>query len=246
MGGLADYLDNKMTTKEPIIEVENLKRNFIVGKNKIRAIRGMNLFVNSQDFIIVFGPSGCGKTTFLNIISGIDKPTRGTVKIRGKNIFKLDEEARSILRAKKIGMVHQTPYWIKSLNVLENVALPLVLRGEYENDALDKASKTMSSLNISSLSNQLPSQLSGGEQQKIGIARALVTDPWIILADEPTGNLDSQAADEIMSVLKNLNAEFGRTIVLITHNDEYWDLGTRRIEMKDGQIIKDTDHKNKR
>ena len=136
-------------------------------------------------------------------------------------------------------MVHQVPYWIKSLNVIENVAMPLIIEGHNEKNAVAKAKTVLSKLEIGELAKQIPTQLSSGEQQKVGLARALVTDPWIILADEPTGNLDTKSGDELMNLLQVLNKVQKRTILLVTHNEKYWNCGNRRIEMEDGQIVKD-------
>lgn len=141
-----------------------------------------------------------------------------------------------------MGIIHQTPYWAKSLNVVENTALPLIIEGAAEKVAIKKAEDILQELKILDLAKQKPTQLSGGQQQKVGFARALISSPWIIFADEPTGNLDSKSATEIMSLFKLLNEKHKRTIILVTHNKEYWDIGTRRIEMKDGIIAKDVKH----
>lgn len=231
-----------MPGHETVIEVEGLEKTFKVGVNEIKALRGVDLTIKSTEFVVIFGPSGCGKTTMMNIIAGIDTPTKGKVKVRGTDLFALTEEKRGIFRSEKIGIIHQMAYWAKSLNVLENVALPLVIEGQKEQEALSRAEKVMKELGLSELSHQKPTQLSGGQQQKIGFARALISSPWIIFADEPTGNLDSKSAEEIMKLFKTLNSEYKRTIILVTHNKDYWDLGTRRIEMKDGIISKDIKH----
>jgi len=225
-----------------VIDVEEVKKNFIVGSRVIQALKLVNLQVRATDFLIIFGPSGCGKSTLLNIILGLDKPTKGKVRVRGTDVYGLDEDQRAAFRAKKMGMIHQMPYWIKSLNAIENVALPLVIEGGQEKKAMREARKIMQELEIIDLAKQIPTQLSGGEQQKVGLARALVSDPWILLADEPTGNLDSKSGDEIMSLFKLLNQKYKRTIILVTHNEEYWQLGTRRIEMRDGEIVKEVHH----
>ncbi|MCX6809223.1 MAG: ABC transporter ATP-binding protein [Candidatus Berkelbacteria bacterium] len=227
---------------EAVIEVEGLTKTFKVGDNEIRALKGIDLSVHATEFLVVFGPSGCGKTTLMNIIAGIDTPTKGTVKVRGTNIFALKDEARGIFRSEKMGIIHQMSYWAKSLSVLENVALPLIIEGQSEKSSLEQAQKVLDTLDISELAKQRPTQLSGGQQQKVGFARAMISSPWIIFADEPTGNLDSKSAEEIMLLFKELNEQHKRTIILITHNKEYWELGNRRIEMKDGQISKDSKH----
>lgn len=228
--------------REIAIEIEDLTRTFFVGNNKIQALRGINLKVYSTDFIVIFGPSGCGKSTLLNIILGIDHPTSGKITIRNTDPFKLSEDKRSYFRLSKIGMVHQMPYWVKSLNIKENIAIPLIIKGINEQNALERADSIMEELSIGELANQKPMQLSGGQQQRVGLARALITNPWIIMADEPTGNLDSQNADEIMKTLYDLNKKHKRTVILVTHNDKYWEYGNRRVEMIDGRITKDTNH----
>jgi len=225
---------------EVVISASDLKKNFKVGNNLIKALRGVNFRAKSTDFCVIYGPSGCGKTTLLNIISGIDTPSAGDVKIRGTNIFNLDDDQRGIFRSKKMGIIHQLSHWVKSLDVLENVALPLIIEGEDERHSKIRAKRVMRELGILELSRQIPTQLSGGQQQRVALARALVTNPWILLADEPTGNLDTRTSDEIMAIFDMLNKEYKRTIILVTHNQAYWTLGTRAIEMKDGVIVKET------
>lgn len=234
---------NKKTNhKEAAIRVEKVSKIFDLGSRKIQALSDINLEVKSEDFLVVFGPSGCGKSTLLNIIVGVDEPTTGKVIVRDKNIFHLNEDERGIFRSKKMGIIYQMFYWMKSLNVLENVAMPLIIEGVKERVAKERAMIFLDELKIGKLAMQMPTQLSGGEQQKIAFARALISDPHIIIADEPTGNLDSTASDEIMSLFVSLNEERKKTIVLVTHNQAYWDLGTDRIEMKDGVIVKEVNH----
>lgn len=231
--------DKKDMKHECIIEVQNVKKHFNIGSNVIEALNGIDLKINATDFAVIFGDSGCGKSTLLNIIAGIDTPDSGKVKVRNTNIDNLDDDERGVFRSKKMGIVYQFPYWIKSLNVLENVALPLIISGTEAKNALERAEEVMEELKISKHKKQLPTQLSGGQQQKVGIARALVSNPWIILADEPTGNLHTSASDEIMSFFSLLNQKYKRTIILVTHNQSYWDIGNRRIMMKDGLIAKE-------
>lgn len=233
-------MTEEIKTHEVIIDVKNVDKDFVVGKNTIKVLKKINIGVRSTDFIIVYGPSGCGKSTLFNIILGLDQPTKGEVIVRGTKIYNLDDDHRAQFRAKKIGMIYQMPYWIKSLNVIENVALPLIIEGEKEVDAIRHAKRILSDIGISDISKQIPTQLSGGEQQKVGLARALVSNPWILMADEPTGNLDSKSGKEIMEIFKYLNQKHKRTILMVTHNEEYFDYGTRKVEMKDGEIIKDT------
>lgn len=225
---------------ETVISVKDVDKDFVVGKNTIKVLKKINLDIRSTDFIVLFGPSGCGKSTLFNIILGLDEPTKGEVIVRDTKIYNLDDDQRSKFRAKKIGMIYQMPYWIKSLNVIENVALPLIIEGEKEADAVRRARKTLAEIGIVDLSKQVPTQLSGGEQQKVGLARALISNPWILMADEPTGNLDSKSGQEIMEIFRELNQKHKRTILMVTHNEEYFDYGTRKVEMKDGEIIKDS------
>lgn len=227
---------------EAIIKVNNVSRDFFVGKNTIPAVKNVNLDIYATNFLVIFGPSGCGKSTLLNLMLGLDQPTKGDIVIRDKKINILEEDERADFRAKKIGIIHQMPYWIKSLTTIENIALPLIIQGVKENDAIHQARKVMSDLGIVEYSSQIPTQLSGGQQQKAGVARALVTNPWILMADEPTGNLDTESGDEIMKLFVELNKEHKRTIVLVTHNESYWNVGNRQIEMKDGEIVKDLSH----
>lgn len=230
--------------KTVVISVETVEKSFKIGEGNIRVLRGVDLQIYSGDFAVIFGPSGCGKSTLLNIIMGIDTPTSGKVQVRDINIETLSEDERATFRSRKLGMVHQMPYWIKSIDVRHNVALPEIIKGERQDKALEKADKLLRELDVLKLATKFPTQLSGGEQQKIGIARALICEPLIILADEPTGNLDSEAGEEIMQLLRRLNQKEGRTILLVTHNDRYWNAGNRRIEMEDGEIVKDTKHKD--
>jgi putative ABC transport system ATP-binding protein len=234
--------EEKKHQHEVIISVKDVDKNFYVGKNIIPALKNVNLTIHSTDFVVVYGPSGCGKSTLFNIILGLEKPTKGDISIRDKKIYQMDDDERAKFRAKKIGVIYQMSYWVKSLNVVENVALPLIIEGGKEHEAIKHAKEMLHELGISNLQTQMPMQLSGGQQQKVGLARALISNPWILLADEPTGNLDSGASDETMAIFDTLNKKHRRTIIMVTHNQAYWNLGNRRIEMKDGAIVEDSSH----
>lgn len=229
-----------MGEKTSVIKIESISKSFRLGDGSVRIIRDLSLDIHAGDFAVIFGPSGCGKSTLLNMILGIDTPTTGRVCIRDTDLVNLDEDERATFRSRKMGMVHQMPYWVKSVDVRSNVALPLIIKGEKQNKALAKADQMLKNIGMTKVGKKMPAQLSGGEQQKVSIARALICEPWILLADEPTGNLDSQAAGEIMDLFSTLNQDEGRTILLVTHNENYWNAGNRRIEMKDGMIIHDT------
>lgn len=227
---------------EAIIKIEDIHRSFQTTRHQQEVLHGIDFVVNKGDFMVIFGPSGCGKSTLLNIITGIDTPTSGRVLVNDKNIFALDEEGRGVFRSKTFGIVHQMSYWIKSLNVVENVAMPLIIGGIKSKYAIRRAEQVIEELKISDLAKQSPMLLSGGEQQKAGIARALVSNPTIIVADEPTGNLDSTSSDEIIGMFSMLNDRLHRTVLLVTHNQAYWDIGTRRVEIKDGLVVKEVKH----
>ena len=227
---------------EALIETKRLTKAFDIGGERIEAVKNVNLKISAKDFIVIYGPSGCGKSTLLNCILGIEKPSSGKVLIRGVNLYSLSEDKRAMLRASKFGVVYQMPYWVKSLNVLENVALPLIVRGIKERHALERAKKALGDMEMARNANQFPTQLSGGEQQKVGLARALAANPWIVMADEPTGNLDTTKSDELISLLVTLNKKHERTIIMVTHNPSYWEVGTRTIEMKDGRVTKEVKH----
>jgi len=233
---------HKTDKSEILIGIENLKKDFVVGNETIHALRGIDLEIMAQEFLVIFGPSGCGKSTLLNIILGLDRPTHGKIRISDRDIFALSEDGRGLYRSRKIGMVHQMPYWVKTLTVLENIAMPLIIRGLKQKSATERARQVVIELGIEELSGHYPTQLSGGQQQRAGVARAIVADPWIVIADEPTGNLDSKGAQEVINMLSNLNKLQKKTIILVTHNEDYWEIGTRRIEMKDGKIIRDIKH----
>lgn len=248
---MAQTIEDYVEAHESVIKLTGVTKVFDLGESKIQALggidsngaeNGVDFEVRSRDFVIIHGPSGCGKSTLLNMITGADDPTHGKVVVRGKNLASMDEDERGIYRSKKMGIIYQMSYWIKSLNAVENVALPLIIEGVKAKRAVERASSLLSELKIHKLAKQNPAQLSGGEQQKLGFARALITNPHIIIADEPTGNLDSAAADEIMRMLDTLNNDMKKTILLVTHNPAYWDLGTKRVEMKDGIIIKEVTH----
>jgi putative ABC transport system ATP-binding protein len=239
---IKDLKKDSKTEHDVIIEIENLKKTFKIGDSNVEALRGINLKIRATDFVIMFGPSGCGKSTLLNMICGVDVPTSGKVLVRGTDIFSLNDDERGAFRSKKMGIIHQMSYWVKSLNVLENVALPLIIEGEKEAAAKKRAKDILEELKLEKFSKQIPTQLSGGQQQKVSMARALISNPWILLADEPTGNLDSTSADEMMSLFDYMNKHYKRTIILVTHNQAYWDVGTRRVEILDGVVTREGHH----
>lgn len=221
-----------------VIKVEKLKKEYpIEGEEKgIEVLKGVDLEIKSTDFAIFYGPSGSGKSTLLHHIVGLEKPTSGKVIIRGTDITKLNDEERAIFRAEKFGMVYQSAYWAKSLSVWENVAMPLFIDGFEEKKAYQKAMESLRDIGMDKYAKKLPTQLSGGEQQRVGLARALVNNPWIIVADEPTGNLDTHNADVVMEIFQKLRAK-KRTVIMVTHNLTYLPVATCTIAMKDGVVV---------
>ena len=204
-------------------------------------MKDINLSLYSGEFLIIYGPSGCGKSTFMHTILGLEKPSRGKVFLRGEEIFKMEDDKRTNYRRQKIGMVFQQANWIKSLSVWENVAYPLLISGYEDADAKERAFKVLKDVGMENMANKKATELSGGQQQRVALARALSTDPWIIMADEPTGNLDSSSSAEIISILARLNREQSRTIIMVTHDMNFLPLATRRIAMSDGRVVAD-DH----
>lgn len=218
-----------------ILETKNLKKVYGTGETAVHALRGVNLQVEQGEFVAVVGTSGSGKSTLLHMLGGLDRPTSGEVIVDGKPIFSLKDEALTIFRRRKIGFVFQNYNLIPVLNVFENIVLPTQLDGNLpDRDYTDRIIQT---LGLESKLYTLPNQLSGGQQQRVAIARALAAKPAIILADEPTGNLDSRTSQDVMGLLKVTSQKFGQTMVIITHNEEIAQLSDRIIRLEDGSIL---------
>jgi len=218
------------------IQIKNINKSFSIGKRKNKVLKDINLEIKEGEFITIFGPSGCGKSTLLNTIMGIERPDSGKIQILGKSIWDMNADERTDFRKQNIGVVFQQQNWIKSLSVLENVALSAQLIGYNQEESLQKAHKVISEVNMTRFENFIPTELSSGEQQRIGLARALVSSPKIIMADEPTGNLDTENGEEILHKLKEL-AEKGTTVILVTHNPEHLGYSDTVAIMKDGYVL---------
>ena len=219
-----------------ILETRNLRKISGSGDTEVRALDGVNLSVNSGEFVAIVGTSGSGKSTLLHMLGGLDRPTSGSVIVDGKDIFSLKDEALTIFRRRKIGFVFQSYNLVPVLNARENIVLPIQLDGrQVDEDFLDKIVNT---LGLEKKLGSLPSQLSGGQQQRVAIARALAAAPAIILADEPTGNLDSRTSQDVLSLLKVTSQKFAQTIVMITHNEEIAQTADRIIRIEDGRIVR--------
>ena len=219
-----------------ILKTEGLKKTYGTGEAKVEALRGVNLTVNKGEFLSIVGTSGSGKSTLLHMLGGLDRPTEGKVIIDGKDIFSLKDEELTIFRRRKIGFVFQAFNLVPVMSVYENIVLPIELDGEKPNQ--DLVNEIINTLGLSEKLKAYPSQLSGGQQQRVAIARALASAPAIILADEPTGNLDSKTTQDVMGLLKVTSQKFSQTIVMITHNDVIAQLADRSIRIEDGMIVR--------
>ena len=217
-----------------ILRTENLKKYYGTGENQVKALDGVDLEVEKGEFLAVVGTSGSGKSTLLYMLGGLDRPTSGKVYVEQKDIFKLKEDPLCIFRRRKIGFVFQSYNLVPVLNVYENIVLPVELDGNRVDE--NYVEKVIEILGLSSKLESIPSQLSGGQQQRVAIARALASKPAIILADEPTGNLDSRTSQDVLGLLKVTSEKFGQTIVMITHNEEIAQLADRIIRIEDGRI----------
>ena len=218
-----------------ILETNNLKKIYGSGENEVHALDGVSLEVEQGEFVSVVGTSGSGKSTLLHMLGGLDRPDDGDVFVDGKNIFDLGDEELTIFRRRKIGFVFQNYNLVPSLNVYENIVLPIQLDGrEPDRKYIDSIIET---LGLTEKLGNLPNNLSGGQQQRVAIARALAAKPAIILADEPTGNLDSKTSQDVMGLLKITSERFSQTIVMITHNEEIAQMADRIIRIEDGKIV---------
>ncbi|MBE5886674.1 MAG: ABC transporter ATP-binding protein [Lachnospiraceae bacterium] len=218
-----------------ILQAKDLKKIYGSGDNAVHALDGVDLSVEKGEFVAIVGTSGSGKSTLLHMLGGLDHPTSGSVIVDGKDIFSLKEEALTIFRRRKIGFVFQSYNLVPVLNVYENIVLPIELDGgKIKKGFIQQIVET---LGLNDRLNALPSQLSGGQQQRVAIARALAAAPAIILADEPTGNLDSKTSQDVLNLLKISSQKFAQTIVMITHNEEIAQLADRIIRIEDGRIV---------
>ena len=219
-----------------LIKLDNVYKIYKLDEVEVPAINGISLEINKGDFAVVIGPSGSGKSTAMNLIGCLDIPTQGSIYLDTHNISKLRESDLAQIRGKKIGFVFQTFNLISSLTALENVALPMTFQNIPRKEKLRKAYSLLELVGLKDRTNHLPAQLSGGQRQRVAIARALVNDPEIVLADEPTGNLDTKTGEEIIKVLIDLNKK-GKTIILVTHNPDFIKFGNKIIRLKDGKLI---------
>lgn len=222
-----------------VLKVENIVKVFESAAGKVAALRGVNLSIRKGEFVAIVGPSGSGKSTLLNMIGALDRPTSGQVFINGVDVFSLSDAELATMRNHLIGFIFQSYNLINRTTVLKNVELPAILSGMEGSKKEQRAMKILDVLGISDKANYKPASLSGGEQQRVAIARALMNDPAIILADEPTGNLDTKTGQEVFDLLKMLSSKFRRTIVMVTHNPELAEASDRAVFIRDGMVEKE-------
>ena len=218
-----------------ILETRDLKKYYGAGDTQVKALDGVDLNIQQGEFVAIVGTSGSGKSTLLHMLGGLDRPTSGTVIVDGKDIFALKDEALTIFRRRKIGFVFQAYNLVPVLSVWENIVLPVELDGRKADEAY--VEEVIATLGLEKKLRNLPGQLSGGQQQRVAIARALATKPAILLADEPTGNLDSRTSQDVLGLMKVTSQKFGQTMVMITHNEEIAQMADRIVRIEDGRIV---------
>ena len=220
-----------------ILKIENLTKVYGSGENEVRALDGVSFSVEKGEFLAIIGPSGSGKSTLLHILGGVDRPTSGKVWLDGQDVYEQDEEQLAIFRRRQVGLIYQFYNLIPVLNVVENMTLPVLLDGRKVNE--DRLNELVETLGLSGRKNNLPNQLSGGQQQRVSIGRALMNAPAVVLADEPTGNLDSRNSQEIVELLRQSNVKYKQTLIVITHDDSIALQADRIIAIEDGRIVRD-------
>jgi putative ABC transport system ATP-binding protein len=224
---------------EYVIEIDSLTKIYKTGKTDFKALNNVDLRIRKRDFVAIMGPSGSGKSTLMNIIGCLDRPTSGTIIIDGENISTVTDNQLAIIRGRKIGFIFQKFNLMPSMNAVKNVALPMVFLGGSKTEREQRAFELLGKVGLTNWATHRPSELSGGQQQRIAIARALINNPAIILADEPTGNLDTKTGEQIMELLVSLNRE-GKTILLVTHAIALKRFANRVVNMLDGEVTEDT------
>lgn len=220
-----------------IMRIEHLTKTYGTGENIVHAVNDISFSVEKGEFLAIIGPSGSGKSTLLHILGGVDRPTSGSVWVNGQDVYAQDEEQLAIFRRRQVGLIYQFYNLIPVLNVVENITLPVLMDGRKVNEA--RLNELLSALGLNNRKKSLPNQLSGGQQQRVSIGRALINAPAVVLADEPTGNLDSKNSQEIVELLKQSNRAYGQTLVVITHDESIALQADRIIALEDGKIVRD-------
>jgi putative ABC transport system ATP-binding protein len=221
-----------------LIDIKKVSKDFNTGTQTVNVLKDISFIIEDGDFMIIFGPSGCGKSTLLHTLLGLEIPTSGQVFFIDQDLYSnTTEDDRALLRKKYVGMVYQQPNWIKALTVIENVAFPLTLLGIETSASMEKAKEVLKQVGMENWADYIPAELSSGQQQKVSLARALINDPKLIVADEPTGNLDFESGQEMMELLKSFNSKIDKTIVMVTHDLEYLKFAKTGVKMLDGKAL---------
>lgn len=229
--------------KKTVIRVRNLHKVYSIGKNKVHALNGVSLDIYQGEFCAIVGTSGSGKSTMLNMLAGLEKPTKGEVVINGEHIETMNENQLVKFRREHVGFIFQSFNLLQTMTAQENVALPLVFRGVDKKERMEKAGKLLELVGLPEHKKHKPNEMSGGQQQRVGVARALIVDPEIIFADEPTGNLDSNTSRDIMNMMQKVVREQGKTLVMVTHDDHLAGFADRIFHIIDGKIVKIEDNR---
>jgi putative ABC transport system ATP-binding protein len=230
-----------MSDPPPLIRVQELHRDFLMGQETVHALDGVSLTIEEGEFLGVMGPSGSGKSTLLYLLGGLDRPTAGHIWIHNQDLTALDENGLAAYRRREVGFIFQTFNLVATMAALENVEFPMFFARVPKNQRRERASHLLELIGLADRMEHKPTELSGGQQQRVAIARAMVNDPSIILADEPTGNLDSHTGAEVMAILSQLNREQGRTIIVVSHDPTITEFTTRCIHLLDGRIVDSAD-----
>jgi putative ABC transport system ATP-binding protein len=224
---------------DPLIKITDIKRNFVLGNEIVYVLKGINLEINKGEYVALMGPSGSGKSTLMNLLGCLDTPTSGAYILNGKDVSKMKDDELAEIRNKEIGFVFQTFNLLPRTTALDNVALPMIYAGHSKTERVARATEVLHQVNLADRMDHQPNQLSGGQRQRVAVARALVNKPSIILADEPTGNLDSKTSVEIMKLFGDIHAQ-GNTVILVTHEEDIAAYAHRVIRLRDGVIESDT------
>jgi len=230
---------------DAVVRVENVHKKFILGNQIIHILKGVNVEIKRGEFTMLMGPSGCGKSTLLHIVYGLEGPTEGDIYVEDESIWNHSKAWRAYFRNQYIGFIPQQAFWIKSLSVIENVAIPGFIGGRGYRESIERAYKTLEVVGMHEWAHYRPFDLSGGQQQKVAFARALLLNPKFIIADEPTGNLDQKSGVQLMDLIKRFNEKFGITVLMVTHNPEQVHYATKIVRMVDGVIVGSETDKNK-
>ena len=228
---------------QTVIDIQGITKTYVNGKLSVPVLHGIDLVVNKGEFVSIMGPSGSGKSTFMNILGCLDRPTSGSYRLNGDEVATLSDDELAYVRNKQIGFVFQSFNLLTKLTALENVALPMIYAGVNKKMRIERATQLLQSVGLGERIDHLPSELSGGQRQRVAIARALANNPAIIMADEPTGNLDSKSTIDVMNIFRGLHDE-GRTILLVTHEPDIATYASRNVVLKDGIIVEDSFNSN--